>query len=266
MTSDADRPTLTRDGLRRALADLPWRDVQVVASTGSTNADVAARAVAGAAEGLVLAADEQTHGRGRLGRSWSSPPGASVSVSVLLRPSLAPPLWGWLPLLAGLAVAAGVAQECGLDARLKWPNDVLVEQGRPGKIAGVLLERTSDAAVVGFGINTSMSAAELPVPEASSVVLAGGSVADPDGLVAGCLRHLFRRYTALVAAGDAVGSGLAAEYRDRCTTIGRDVVVHLPSGESLRGRAVGVDDGGRLLVAADGGTRAVAAGDVLHVR
>lgn len=263
MTFDADRPTLSNDGLRAAASDVAWRPVQVVASTGSTNADAAARAAAGAAEGLVIAADEQTAGRGRLGRSWVSPPGASVSVSVLLRPALAPDQLGWLPLLTGLAVAAGVSEATGVATQLKWPNDVLAAGG---KIAGVLLERTADAAIVGFGINTAMTAAELPVPEASSVLLAGGDASDPDALVAACLRQLHRRYGLLTAAGDAERCGLAAEYRSRCGTIGRQVVADLPSGEQLPGHAVDVDAEGRLVIATAGRPWAVAAGDIRHLR
>lgn len=267
MTAEPNRPTLTQQGLQRAAADLPWRQLEVVPSTGSTNADVLRRAEAGAAEGLVIASDEQTAGRGRLGRSWSSPPGASVSVSVLLRPGLSPDQMGWLPLLAGLAVAAAIAEVCEVEAELKWPNDVLVDDARPGKIAGILLERSGDAACVGFGINTAMTEDELPVPEASSLVLAGAQPPDPDALVAACLRELHHRYSHLLASGgDPVRSGLADEYAARCSTIGREVEVRLPSQEQWRGTAVGVDALGRLQVEIDGAVRDIAAGDVVHVR
>ncbi len=265
--SSTQNPTLTPDGLRRHAGDLPWGDLRVISTTGSTNADVLAEAAAGAPEGFVLAADEQTAGRGRLGRNWSSPPGASVSVSVLLRPNLDAQALGWLPLLTGLAVAAGVAEACGVRTALKWPNDVLVVDGRPGKISGVLLERTSDAAVVGFGINTAMTADQLPVEQASSVVLAGAPIPDPDVLVASCLRQLHARYERLRASGgDAERSGLAQEYGQRCATIGQEVEVALPDGRALRGTARSVDAAGRLVVAGADGEHVVAAGDVTHVR
>jgi BirA family biotin operon repressor/biotin-[acetyl-CoA-carboxylase] ligase len=267
VTAAPDRPTLSEAGLRAATADLPWPAPQVVGSTGSTNADVLALAAAGAAEGLAIAADEQRTGRGRLGRAWASPKGASVSVSVLLRPTLSQEQVGWLPLLTGLAVAAGVQQAAGVIPRLKWPNDVLVDHGRPGKIAGVLLERVGGAAAVGFGINTAMALAELPVPQASSIVLAGSAAPDPDVLVGACLGQLYRRYSALVAAGgDAGRSGLAAEYRARCATIGRDVTVSLPQGAVLQGRAQDIDSAGRLILRGPEGLVTVAAGDVTHVR
>ncbi len=261
------RPTLSASGLLERAGDLPWRDLRVVSTTGSTNADVLAAAQAGAAEGLVIAADEQTAGRGRLGRDWVSPPGASISVSVLLRPALAGQQWGWLPLLTGLAVAAGVAEVTGLATALKWPNDVLVTQGRPGKVAGVLLERAGDAAVVGFGINTAMTADELPVEQASSIVLAGGAVPDPDALAAACLRQLFARYDGLRASGgDAGRSPLAREYDQRCATLGRDVRVSLPDGSLLQGTADSVDASGRLVLRGADGSVSVSAGDVTHVR
>ena len=267
MTADADRPTLTRTGLLRAAADLPWRELEVVATTGSTNADVLQRAAEGAAEGLVIAADEQTAGRGRLGRDWSSPPGASVSVSVLLRPGLAPERMGWLPLLTGLAITAAIGEACQVDALLKWPNDVLVADDRPGKVAGILLERAGDAACVGFGINTAMTESELPVPEASSLVLAGAAAPNPDVLVAACLREVHHRYSHLLASGgDPVRSGLADEYHARCATLGREVDVRLPGDECWQGIAQGVDDLGRLLVDVAGEVRVVAAGDVVHLR
>src|SRR6202451_4227852 len=139
-----------------------WRAVEVLASTGSTNADLLARAVAGAPEGVVLAAEEQTSGRGRLGRSWVSPPRAALTFSLLVRPDTVPPARrGWLPLLAGVSVASAVRAAAGVDARLKWPNDVLAG---PAKLGGILAEAAGDAVVVGIGLNVSTEPAELPPP------------------------------------------------------------------------------------------------------
>lgn len=133
----------------------------MVPQTGSTNADLLEAARAGAAEGLVLVAEEQTAGRGRLGRTWSAPAGAALTFSVLLRPAGVPPTrLGWLPLLTGVAVAAAVRAETGVPASLKWPNDVLVGER---KLAGILAEAHSDAVVVGVGLNVTLSRAELPV-------------------------------------------------------------------------------------------------------
>jgi BirA family transcriptional regulator, biotin operon repressor / biotin---[acetyl-CoA-carboxylase] ligase len=120
-----------------------FTSVEVVAQTGSTNADLLAAARAGAAAGSVLVAEEQTAGRGRLDRSWQSPPGAGLTFSVLLRPAaIAPGSRGWLPLLTGVAVAGALASQTAVDARLKWPNDVLAEGPEDRrKLAGILAEQ-----------------------------------------------------------------------------------------------------------------------------
>lgn len=277
--SDLTRPPLREAALRRALLtpETPWRELTVVAGTGSTNADVAARAMAGSPPGLVLLAEHQSTGRGRLGRAWESPPQTSVLASVLLRPSAPPDRWGWLPLLAGLAVVDVLVRQCGLPARLKWPNDVLVpEHGdwrtdEPRKICGILAEVVAapegPAVVLGAGINVSQNAGELPVPTATSLRLAGSAVTERDIIVKAYLRALGRRFADWdAAAGDPRDSGTGPAYREACATIGEPVRVELPTG-SLAGLAEGVDDDGRLLVRDDAGvSRPIAAGDVVHAR
>src|ERR1700734_972111 len=159
------RAALDATVLRRAVVRPGglWRAVEVLTSTGSTNADLLARAAAGAPEGVVLAAEEQTAGRGRLGRSWVSPPRAALTFSLLVRPdTVAPARRGWLPLLAGVSVASAVRAATGVDARLKWPNDVLVG---PAKLGGILAEAVGDAVVVGIGLNVSTEPGELPPPD-----------------------------------------------------------------------------------------------------
>ena len=123
--------------------------------------------------GTVLVADYQSAGRGRLGRTWTAPPGTSIAMSVLVRPDgVDPARWTWLPLLTGLAVADGLSGAAGLEARLKWPNDVLVGDR---KVCGILAERVETpvgpACVVGMGINTHLERADLPVPTATSVAI-----------------------------------------------------------------------------------------------
>ena len=269
--TDLDRPPYDRTALRRALTPPAgrWREIVVVDETASTNADVAARARRGEREGLVYVAESQVGGLGRLGRAWTAPPRSGLTVSVLLRPpGVAAASWPWLPLLAGVAVAESVARISDLEPDLKWPNDVLVGNR---KLAGVLLERVDApsgpaAAVVGVGLNVSLRAEERPVPSATSLALEG--VAAPDRTVA--LRELLRVFAALydawVAAGGDASTGLAEAYSARCSTVGRDVRVELPTGEALRGRAVRVDAGGRLVVATSSGEVAVSAGDVVHLR
>jgi BirA family biotin operon repressor/biotin-[acetyl-CoA-carboxylase] ligase len=261
--TDLTRPPLSGTRLQRRLGDgRVWRQVRVVDSTGSTNADVAAEARAGAAEGLVVIAEEQTGGRGRLARSWESPPRAGVYASVLLRPTPAASCWPLLTLLTGLAVIEAVVGVGRVEARLKWPNDVLVDDR---KLAGILAERVDDAVVVGVGINVSTRPNELP-DGATSLAVEGG-VTDREVVAAEVLRALRRRYQAW---SDTVGAGTSVlpAYRQMCETIGSDVTVELPGGQIVMGAASGVDDEGRLVVqeTAGGPPRSFTVGDVTHVR
>ncbi len=246
---DLDRPPLRPLALSRALAPEGWR-LDVLTETPSTNAVVAERARAGAPAGLVVVAELQVAGRGRLDRTWVSPPRAGLTFSVLLRPELPPEQWSWIPLWAGLAVADAVRDRCGLATELKWPNDVLVG-GR--KVCGLLAEATGDGAVVlGIGLNVTTRREELPHDGASSLALEGASTTDRDTL----LRAVLRSWSAVAAAADPDA------YRARCGTLGRRVRVELPGGRAVEGTAEAVDDEGRLVV--DG--TPYAAGDVVHLR
>jgi BirA family transcriptional regulator, biotin operon repressor / biotin---[acetyl-CoA-carboxylase] ligase len=277
--SDLERPPLREAALARALITDTglWRKIRVVDETASTNADVVAAAGRGAAEGMVLVAESQTAGRGRLNRSWVAPPRSGLTFSVLLRPqSVAATRWAWLPLLTGVAVARAVSKLTELDARLKWPNDILVPDRVPGlapagpaerKVAGILVERAGNAAVVGIGLNVSTRVAELPVETATSLALAGAASTDRDPLLRAILRELATAYQSWqAAAGDPAASGLREAYRERCATLGRPVRVQLPDGATLAGDAVDIDDAGRLVVRGPDGEVAVGAGDVVHVR
>jgi BirA family transcriptional regulator, biotin operon repressor / biotin---[acetyl-CoA-carboxylase] ligase len=248
-----------------------WRTVEVTAVTGSTNADLLARAARGEPEGAVLAAEQQRAGRGRLGRAWVSPPRAALTFSVLLRPAAVPRArLGWLPLLAGVAVAAAVRDVAAVDAQLKWPNDVLAG---PAKLAGILAEAAGDAVVVGIGLNVSTELAELPPPgpgalPATSLCIEGAASLDRERLLAGILAGLERRYQAWCQVfGDTERSGLRAEYTGLCATLGRRVRVELPGGRLLDGLAAALDADGRLLVSMPpDADLPVAAGDIVHLR
>jgi BirA family biotin operon repressor/biotin-[acetyl-CoA-carboxylase] ligase len=268
--ADLDRPPLSAAALRRALvvSDGLWTEVLVTRETASTNADVAAAARGGAPEGLVVVAERQTAGRGRLGRQWESPPRAGIAVSVLLRPDGPANRYGWLPLLAGVALVETVRRLGAVDAVLKWPNDLLIDER---KCAGILAEAVPDpasAVVLGIGLNVTLREAELPRPDATSLALAGSSCIDRDPLLRALLRSLADWYGRWRAeGGDADRCGLRETYRLHCATLGRRVSVALPGGTLLVGTAADVDDDGRLVVTgADGGRTAVAAGDVIHVR
>ncbi|MCF2529834.1 biotin--[acetyl-CoA-carboxylase] ligase [Yinghuangia soli] len=263
--TDLDRPPLREAELRRAFEGGGglWREVQVVAETGSSNADLAARAAED--EGLVLVAEYQNAGRGRLDRQWTAPPRSGIFVSVLLRPDDVPVQhWGWLPLLVGVAAAQATSRVGGVDVRLKWPNDLLIGER---KLAGILAERAGSSVVVGMGLNVSLREEELPVPGAVSLSLAGSITTDRDPLLRAVLRDLETWYGRWRAAGgDARASGLHAAYTQACATIGRRVRVDLPAGQALVGTATGIDNDGRLIVATPEGPQAVGAGDVVHVR
>lgn len=241
---------------------------------GSTNADLKQRAREGEPSGAVLVAEEQTAGRGRLGRSWTAPPRSGLAVSVLLRPDVPGAQWGWLPLLVGLAAvravertasraSEGASAASGPRVGLKWPNDVMLDDRKAG---GVLVERveTTDgpAAVAGLGLNVSLAEDELPVPQATSLQLAGLAV-DRDPLLRAYLRGL-----ALVVEAWETGRALREEYQDACVTLGRQVVVTMPGDRpAVTGEAVDVDEGGRLVVVgADGRPVTLSAGEVQHVR
>jgi BirA family biotin operon repressor/biotin-[acetyl-CoA-carboxylase] ligase len=244
-----------------------WREIAVTGLTGSTNADLLAQAAGRAPEGSVLVAEAQTAGRGRMGRTWLSPPGAALMFSVLLRPdAVRPARRGWIPLLAGVAIASAIRSLTGLDARLKWPNDVLVGDA---KLAGILAEQSADAIVVGVGINVSTRQAELPVETATSLAIEGASCTDRQLLLCGVLGEIERLYLAwsgTASPGDPDASGLRDAYRRRCATLGRQVRVEFPGGDMVRGTALDVDADGRLLLRTADGALAVSAGDVVHLR
>ncbi|MFF3453170.1 biotin--[acetyl-CoA-carboxylase] ligase [Streptomyces sp. NPDC002730] len=271
--SDLDRPPLNVPALRRALL-VPgglWTSLDIVPETGSTNSDLAARA-ASLEEGAVLVAEEQTAGRGRLDRSWTSPARSGLFFSVLLRPGPEVPVerWGWLPLLAGVASATGLARAAGVDMSLKWPNDLLVKVGgEERKTGGILAERAGDdAVVVGIGLNVTLRADELPVPTAGSLALADAISTDRDPLLRALLRSLEQWYGDWRAAGgDPARSGLQAAYTAGCATLGRTVRAELPGDRSVTGEAVALDGDGRLVLTTEGGGRqSISAGDIVHLR
>ncbi|WP_433223686.1 biotin--[acetyl-CoA-carboxylase] ligase [Dactylosporangium sp. CS-047395] len=266
--SDLGRPPLRPAALRRALV-VPgglWTDLRVVPETGSTNADVIAAAREGAPQGLVVVAERQTAGRGRLGRQWESPPRAGLALSVLLRPTAPPARLGWLPLLAGVALAEAVRRIARIDAYLKWPNDLLLQGDR--KTAGILAEAADGAVALGIGLNVTLREDELPRPDATSLALAGAENTDRDPLLRALLRALADWYVRFAEhGGDPEASGLREAYIFHCGTIGRRVSVDLPGGPVLEGQASGIDGDGRLQVTDRfGAVRTVAAGDVVHAR
>jgi len=258
----ATRAPLDSDALRACIDSTEWRRVDVVEETGSSNADLITRAGRGEdIAGAVLLAEHQTAGRGRHGRQWSAPPRSQISMSVGVGTGdVAPDGWGWLPLLTGLAVVDAV-RGFGVDATLKWPNDVLVGSG---KLAGILAEVAAPVVVVGLGLNVSLTEAELPDPRAVSLAILQHEVDRTEltgVLLAGLSARVQRWRTARGADDD-----LAADYRAASSTIGTRVRALLPGGDEFTGVATGIDDSGRLVIDRDGTPVTVSAGDITHLR
>lgn len=267
---DLTRPPLSAKALRASLVrdDSRWREVTVVAEVGSTNADLAAMAHRGPVDGVVLVAELQVAGRGRLDRTWSAPSRSALTFSALVRPAGVPVArWTWLPLVAGLAVAAAVDQIANVAARLKWPNDVVVADR---KLAGLLVERietpSGPAAVVGIGLNVTATRAELPTQRATSLALEGASTTDRTVLLKAVLRRLDGLLQEWESTAGEPSQALREAYTGACVTIGARVRVELPGGVAVVGEGVGVDDSGRLRVQTADGLCTIGAGDVVHVR
>jgi len=257
----ADRLPLDRDALR---ADLraPWDRLDIVDETGSTNADLIARATAGEdIAGAVLLAEHQSAGRGRGGRAWTAVPRGLVIVSVgISAHGVDEQQWGLLPLLAGVAVADTLAA-IGIRAGVKWPNDVLVGGA---KIAGILAEVASPKPVVvlGIGLNVEVLPEEIGQPQATSVRALGVGVERTE-IARILLRELGTRVRDWQSGAAAA---LLSDYRERSATVGRPVRALLPGGREIVGTATAVDAQGRLCIATDGATEVVAAADIVHLR
>lgn len=269
--SDLLPPTVDAERLAAAVRrpSGTYSRVDVVAETGSTNADLATLARAGQTEGRVLVADHQTAGRGRRDRGWSGAPGTSHAISVLWRPHRADQ-WSWLSLIMGVAVV-DTARALGVPALLKWPNDVLVGGASTAdsglKLAGLLSERVETphgpVCVLGIGLNTTARAEQLPVPTATSLAQAGAEQLDVTATIADLLVRL-EKLLLWWESGDQ-DDLIVDLYRNRCATIGRTVRVDLGE-EQLVGEAVRIGDDGSLVVRTDGTDHTIVAGDVVHLR
>ena len=268
----------------KQLGETRFSEVEWVERTGSTNADLRERAEQGSPEGIVLVADYQTRGRGRRDRKWESPPKASLLMSLLLRPKCPSEEFAWLTQMAGLAVADVCRETTGAEARLKWPNDVVVDDM---KLAGVLAEAVHEAVILGIGVNVFWPDAKsqptgfnnVPVSlkalaergaSQSPTFKSTASAADPPGGLTGqlpdrkdllvkLLCNIEQRY-ARVGQPDWAAE-LRAEAKQRSATLGRrvSVAMTLPAGESpslaqneIRGVAQDITPSGSLLVAEDG--------------
>ena len=275
--------------------------LEFLPTAGSTNDELREAATGPSASawphGSVIVTDDQTRGRGRMGRTWLAPTGKTLAISVLLRPELPggqpfpPEAYGWLPLIAGAAMTEAVRRAVdaaasatggdeedddgtgGVEVVLKWPNDVLVSGY---KVCGILSELlppstgpgTTGAVVVGAGLNLTLDEHDLPTLTSTSLLLVTGVQPDADAVLADYLSGLLALVRSFTEHGaDAAASGIASRVSDLCGTLGSEVRVELPGDRELVGVAERLDRDGRLIVRdGNGEPQAVAAGDVTHLR
>ena len=244
----------------------PLTRLDVVETTGSTNADLLARHSAGEdIDGAVLIAEHQSAGRGRNGRAWSTPPRSQIALSVGIAARDVPTTaWGWVPLLTGVAVVDAVRATTGVDANLKWPNDVLVGEG---KLAGILAEVAAPdpVIVVGLGLNVTLTAEEAPDPRATSLLMLGSTMLDRSALLGAVLAELTARIDRWRSAGGP-DTTLVADYRRRSVTLGTRVRALLPGDREIIGVAADLDVSGQLSIDTGAQTVTVSAGDITHLR
>jgi len=266
--SSPHRPPLDVTGIRRDLVGpgRPLHGLDLVGTTGSTNADLLARQAAGHnIDGVVLVAEFQSTGRGRHGRSWSAPAGSQITFSLGVEATgPAPTAWGWLPLLTGVAAADAVAATTGISPGLKWPNDLMVGEG---KLGGILAEvaAPNPVIVVGLGLNVSLTAEEAPDPRATSLLMLGSTMLDRSALLGSILAELTARIDRWKIAGRP-DSALIADYRAHSVTLGTRVRAVLPGDREIIGMATDLDDLGQLQIDTGTGTVSVSAGDITHLR
>ncbi|MFO1486877.1 MAG: biotin--[acetyl-CoA-carboxylase] ligase [Verrucomicrobiota bacterium] len=240
------------------------RDIRVFQETSSTNDIVEKLARDGVKEGVVVFAESQTKGRGRLGRKWISPTGKGLWFSVLLRPNLRPQEATQLTVISATALARAIRQKTGLKPEIKWPNDILIG-GK--KVAGILTEMSAELdrvkqIILGIGVDVNLPATEFP-PDLRKIatslrIEAGEPVSRPE-LAAAILRELDSDYGRVIAGDFAA---LADEWEEQCTTIGRAVTIHI-GARQVRGVAESLGDDGALLVRTEHGTlEPIIGGDV----
>jgi BirA family biotin operon repressor/biotin-[acetyl-CoA-carboxylase] ligase len=237
-------------------------DIRRYSEVGSTNDIAAEYGARGAAEGLVVVAETQTAGRGRFGRTWHSPPGSGVYVSVLFRPEAE--LASMLTLAGGVAICEAVRESTGLPAIIKWPNDLLAPEGRR-KLAGILVEgiatgRRVEQTVFGFGLNVRRSAYPPDLRgRATSLEEELGRPVEPELVLEFCLAALARRY-------EDLKQGRRAAVLDRWRELAPDArgtrIEWVRDGEVVRGVSAGIDADGALLAETERGTERIVSGEV----
>jgi BirA family biotin operon repressor/biotin-[acetyl-CoA-carboxylase] ligase len=258
---------LSLDSIREQLTTrIIGRHLVVHGEVDSTNRAATVLAGNGAPHGTVVIAETQSQGRGRLNRTWISPPGVNLYFSILLHRRTMPSIVTWLSLLAALAVVRAVEQISSLKSRVKWPNDVIVDRTHPPlKLAGVLAEATERAVIIGIGVNVNMAVDSFP-PDlrslATSILIETGRPVDRGELLARLLWEAEQLYD----TEQPPEAGMSA-YREACSTLGKTVQITFINGNQLEGTAETIaGDGALCLRKLDGTLLEIRAGDVVHLR
>ena len=253
MGIDAPRAPLDQSRITAALSRY-WR-VSVVDLTASTQDDLAEKIIAGDGKsGDVIVANYQSAGRGRLDRSFLAPPSTALLFSIYLNPKRSRNDWGFIPLLAGFSIAHTLGK-IGANVSIKWPNDLLIDEK---KVGGIISTAVGQGVIIGIGINTSTTTAELPVENATSLALADVTKLDRNFL----LPLLLNAFEMDFMQWDK-GESFLEKYSLLSGTQGREVVIAGPSESTIQSRAISFDEQGRLHLE-DG--QIVTVGDVVHLR
>jgi BirA family biotin operon repressor/biotin-[acetyl-CoA-carboxylase] ligase len=232
-----------------------WR-VSVVDLTASTQSDLAELVNASVAKsGEVIAAEFQSNGRGRLDRTFEAPPQSALLFSFYIAPKRAVSDWGFISFLAALAMREVITDQLAEKVNLKWPNDILIGDK---KVAGLLAQQIGEGVIVGIGLNVAMSTDDLPVPTATSLLLADSNLLDRNLILSAFLNHFENLFKEWDSGGDFL-----EKYRQACSTLGRQVRVEVLGRDSIEGEAVSITAQG-VLILKDG--TEVNVGDVVHLR
>ncbi len=239
------------------------RNVLYFDETDSTNTEAKKAAEAGAPHGTLAVADYQSGGKGRRGKNWVSPHGVGIWMSIMVRPKLHPSCASMLTLVAALSVAEGIGKVCGLDTRIKWPNDIVVN-GK--KVCGILTEMSTELECINYvvtGIGINVNTEEFPEEieaVASSLLIETGDRVKRSSLIGAIMEAYEKYYEAFLTCGNM--SGLLEEYNQKLANLGTEVRVLSP-GNEYTGVAEGIDENGELLVRTeDGELRRVMSGEV----
>lgn len=240
------------------------KDIVFMESVDSTNNIAKKYADEGCDEGLTVISEEQVGGKGRLSRVWQSPPKVGIWMSLVLRPQVEPVKAPQLALLAAAAVAKAIFDYTGLEAEIKWPNDILIS-GK--KVCGILTEMKAEMefihyCVIGIGINVNTTSEQFPVDladKAASLRMFANQEIKRAGLVRAILQHIESMYLSWQRQGF---SPILELWQQKSCTLGRNVIVNTPAGEVISGRAKALDEFGALLIETNQGERKITAGDI----